>query len=120
MLNAMAGCFEFLRATKRIHRTDGFDERVLVVKRDLNLKPLDAARILLQFPYFHGLELIARHRRPAREIGRQQILRTRDELVAVPETNRVTEPGMRSVHVLVFLTDVDTSYSWPVIIDEVG
>ena len=64
-------------------------------------------------------ELIARHRRPAREVGRQQILRVRDELVAVPEPDRVAVPGMRAVHVLVLLTDVDASYPRPVIVDHV-
>src|SRR5262249_43553619 len=69
VLHAMAGRFEFLRATKRIDGVDRFDERVLVVERDLNLEPLDVVRVLFQLPCFDRLELIARHRRPAREVG---------------------------------------------------
>ncbi len=51
VLDAMAGRFEFLRAAKRVDGADGFDERVLVVERDLDLEPLDAARVLLQLPW---------------------------------------------------------------------
>src|SRR5262249_43732582 len=119
VLDTMAGRFEFLRATKRVDGADGFDEGVLIVERDLHFEPLDAARVLFQLPCFDRLELIARHRRPAREVGRKQILRAGDELVAVPETIRVAVPGMRAVYVLVFLSDVDTPYPRPVIVDEV-
>src|SRR5205823_7329717 len=94
VLDSMAGRFEFLCAAKRVDGADGLDERELVVERDLNLEPLDAARVLLQLPCFDRLELIARHRRPAREVGRQQIPRAGDQLVAVPKTNRVAVPGM--------------------------
>src|SRR5262249_24745511 len=119
VLDAMAGRFELFSATKRINSADRFDECEFVVERDLNLEPLDSARILLQLPRFNRLELIARHWRPAREVGWQQIFRARNKFVAVPKTNRVAEPGMRAVHVLMFLPDVDASYARPIIVDEV-
>ena len=106
-------------ATKRVDGADRLDERVAIVERDLHLEPLDAAGILLELPRFDRLELIARHRRPAREVGRQQILRVRDELVAVPESDRVAEPGVRAVDVLVLLADVDAADSRAEIVDQV-
>ena len=44
----MAGCFEFLGATKCVDGADRFNKCVLVVERDLNLEPFDAVRVLLQ------------------------------------------------------------------------
>src|SRR5687768_14283160 len=109
MLDAMAGRLELLRATERIHGAHGPDEGVAIVEGDLHFQPLDVIWVPLQLPRLDRLELIARHRRPAREVGRQQVLRVRDESVAVPESDRVAVPRVRTEHVLVFLTDVDAA-----------
>src|SRR5690554_7131924 len=55
-------------ATTEIYTLSLHDALPIFVERDLHLEPLDAARILLELPDLHGLELIARHRRPAREV----------------------------------------------------
>src|SRR5688572_8247252 len=115
----MARRFQLHRATKRVDGTDRVNERVPVVEGDLDLKPFDTARVLLQLPYFDRLKLIARHRRPACEVGRQQVLRRRDKLAAVPEADRVAVPGMCAVDVAVLLTDINTPYARPVIVDHV-
>jgi hypothetical protein len=109
----MAGRFELLAAAERVDGVHGFDEGVAIVEGDLHFEPLDVAGILLELPRLDRLELIARHRRPACEVGGQQILRVRDEFVAVPESDRVAVPGVRAVDVLVFLADVDAADPGP-------
>src|SRR5687767_804713 len=105
----MAGFLEIRAATEGVDGADGFDEGVSIVEGDLHLEPLDAARILLHLPRLDRFELIARHRRPAGEIGRQQVLRVRDKFLTVPEPNRVAKPRVRTVDVLVLLADVDAA-----------
>ena len=69
-----------------------FDESEFVIKSGLNFEPFDAVAILFEFPGFDRFELVAGHRRPAREIGGQQVLGMRDQLVAIPEADGVTHP----------------------------
>src|SRR5215204_2459763 len=115
----MAGRLELLPAAERVNGADGSDERVAIVEGDLYLEPFDAAGVLLELPRFDRFELIARHRRPPREVGGQQVLRVRDEPVAVPESDRVPEPRMRAEHVLVLLADVDAADRRPEVVDQV-
>src|SRR4030095_8202771 len=96
---------------------DRLDEAVSIVERDLHLEPLDAAGVSLELPRLDRLELIARHGRPAREVGGQEIFRVGGELVAIPEADRVAVPRVSAVHVLVLLADVDAAYPGPEIVD---
>src|SRR5215211_6779495 len=102
----MAGRLELLAAAERV---DG----------DLYLEPFDVARVLLELPRFDRFELIAGHRRPPREVGGQQVLRVRDEPIAIPEPDRVPEPGMRAEHVLVLLADVNAADRRSEVVDQV-
>src|SRR5688572_33146979 len=114
----MASGLELLPAAEGVDGAHRPDEGVPIVEGDLHLEPLDAVRILLELPRFDRLELIARHRRPAREVGRQQVLRVRDELCAVPESDRVSVPGVRAEYVLVLLADVDAANRRPEVVDQ--
>src|SRR5688572_11841204 len=109
MLDAMPRSLELLRPAERIHGADGLDEGVAIVEGDLHFEPFDVVWITLQLPRLDRFELVAGHRRPAREVGRQQVLGVRNEFVAVPESDRVAVPRVRTEHVLMVLTDVDAA-----------
>src|SRR5690606_25766406 len=96
MADAITRVLELSGPPERVNGVDGLREGVRVVERDLHLEPLDPVRILLELPYFDGFELVARHRRPAREIAGQQVDRMRDQLVAVPKPDGVAVPRMRA------------------------
>ena len=119
MVHTVVGLDELGRVPERVHDVHGLHERVLVVERRLHLEPLDAAGVFLQLPDLDGLELVAGHRRPAREIGGVEVLRVQDELVAVPESDRVAVPGVRAVQVAVLLAEQHAPDRRPEVVDQV-